>query len=92
MLGRPKKRKRKKEVAEGKGGKKPACAVREFKQKRCGNCGNLGHNKRAARIHPYHQQQRRNQAVEGSKRVLLQLNSQQQLIFLAPAVNNKHNI
>ena len=52
MPGRPNKRKRKKEADEGKGGKKPTCAVREFKQRRCGNCGNVGHNKKRCKNPP----------------------------------------
>ena len=49
MPGRPKIRKRKKETDEGKGGKKPATAVREYKQRRCGNCGELGHYKKGCK-------------------------------------------
>ncbi|XP_057523999.1 uncharacterized protein LOC130803814 [Amaranthus tricolor] len=49
MPGRPNKRKRKKEVGEGKGGKK---AVKEFKQRRCGNCGDLGHYKKGCKNPP----------------------------------------
>ena len=45
MPGRPKLRKRKRETDEGKEGKKPATAAREYKQRRCGNCGELGHYK-----------------------------------------------
>ena len=52
MSRRPNKRKRKKEADEGKGGKKPACAVREFKQMRYGNCGNLGHHKKGYKNPP----------------------------------------
>ncbi|XP_057532847.1 uncharacterized protein LOC130810730 [Amaranthus tricolor] len=49
MPGRPKMRKRKKEADEGKGCKKPLSAVREFKQRRCGNCGDLGHYKKGCK-------------------------------------------
>ena len=42
-------RKRKKEADEGKGCKKPLSAVREFKQRRCGNCGDLGHYKKGCK-------------------------------------------
>ncbi|XP_057526227.1 uncharacterized protein LOC130805469 [Amaranthus tricolor] len=52
MPGRPKMRKRKKEAEEGKGGKKPVSAVREFKQRRCGNCGDLGHYKKGCKNLP----------------------------------------
>ena len=52
MPGKPNKRKRKKEADEGKGEKKPACAVREFTQRRCGNCGNLGHYKKGYKNPP----------------------------------------
>ncbi|XP_057515640.1 uncharacterized protein LOC130797170 [Amaranthus tricolor] len=49
MPGRPNKRKRKKEVGEGKGGKK---AITEFKQRRCGNCGEVGHYKKGCKNQP----------------------------------------
>ena len=49
MPGRRKMRKRKEETDEGKGGKKPVTAVREFKQRRCGNCGDLGHYKKGCK-------------------------------------------
>ena len=52
MPGRPNRRKRKKEADEEKGGKKPTCAVREFKPRRCGNCGNLGHYKKGCKNTP----------------------------------------
>ncbi|XP_057523892.1 uncharacterized protein LOC130803708 [Amaranthus tricolor] len=52
MPGRPNKRKRKKEVGEGKGGKKAACAIKEFKQRRCGNCGEVGHYKKGCKNQP----------------------------------------
>ena len=41
--------KRKKEADEGKGCKKPLSAVREFKQRRCGNYGDLGHYKKGCK-------------------------------------------
>ena len=46
MSGRPNKRNRRLEVDEAKGGKKQGSVVREYKQRRCGNCGTLGHNKK----------------------------------------------
>ncbi|XP_057550574.1 uncharacterized protein LOC130828626 [Amaranthus tricolor] len=52
MPGRPNKRKRKKEADEGEGGNKHVCVVREFKQRRCGNCGDLGHYKKGCKNPP----------------------------------------
>ena len=49
MPERPKIRKRKKETDEGKEGKKPVTAIREFKQRRCVNCGDLGHYKKGCK-------------------------------------------
>ena len=46
LPGGPNKRKRKLEADEGRGGKKQDFVVREFKQRRCGNCGTLGHNRK----------------------------------------------
>lgn len=45
MLGRPNKRKWKLEADEGTSGKKQDFVERKFNQRRCGNCGALGHNR-----------------------------------------------
>ncbi|CAO2836258.1 unnamed protein product [Amaranthus hypochondriacus] len=52
MPGRPNKRKRRLEVDEVRGGKKQGSVVREYKQRRCGNFGSLGHNKKKCKNPP----------------------------------------
>nr|QIA97946.1 hypothetical protein AP_R.00g000430-v1.0.a3 [Amaranthus palmeri] len=52
MPGRPDKRKRKKEADEGKGGNKAATVVREYKPRKCSNCGDLGHYKKKCKNPP----------------------------------------